>query len=70
MSEIDHPTAADMANKYQRDAAWWREEAGRLEQALQAIADCDLSDPADYVRRCDAIAVEALARYSCATGAA
>ena len=34
----DHPTAEDMSNKYQREAAYWRSRAEALEEALQDIS--------------------------------
>lgn len=36
-NEPDRPTPADLANKFERDAAYWREEAERLAEALQCV---------------------------------
>jgi hypothetical protein len=44
---IEHPTAEDMANKYQRDAAYWRAQA--------EAKDAEIAELVAGVRKIDAL---------------
>lgn len=62
----DHPTAADYRNRAERAEAEAREawaEADKLAKALEAIMDCDLTDPVAVVSHNDETAMAALAAY-------
>lgn len=36
-NEPEHPTAGDLANKFEREATYWQEEAERLAETLQCV---------------------------------
>lgn len=63
----DRPNADDMLARAHRAEAEANELRADLEtamDALEAVKDCDLSDPVDYVRRVDAIACDTLAKIN------